>query len=217
MATFDQDSFTGTTGTLLTAHTPEAGGSWANALNSAVITAAGRARSNTTAEADVVCQGTPASADYDVQADLFIASATAAIGGVAGRADATMGTSGTTGNALEFYYDASGATKQYTIQQGIHNSWTTVGTSNVTLAASSTTTLKLQLRGTAVTAFAGGTQVITGATTIATAGKAGILMSSVTTASDTTDFHLDNFSASDPVTATFPPLPALWHNPLIPQ
>jgi hypothetical protein len=94
---FASDSFTGTAGTALTAHTPDVGGSWTNPGSiSSVLSNANRVRGNTAGnESDHLNQGTPAGADYDVQVDLIPLTVTSSYAGVAGRSDATMGTNTT--------------------------------------------------------------------------------------------------------------------------
>lgn len=216
---FASDTFTGTAGTALTAHTPDVGGSWANPGGiSSVLSNANRVRGGTAGnESDHVCAGTPAGADYDVQVDLIPLTVTSSYAGCAGRSDATMGTNGTTGRVYLAFHDGTAATPCWTLQKGVNNTYTNIATSNATLVANNVYTILLQMRGSAQTVFVNGVSTVTGTDSAVTAaGKAGILIRDAA-ASNSADYHLDNFSATDAVTSTFPPLPAVWHNPLLPQ
>src|SRR5258708_40265540 len=74
---FTTDTFTDTAGTLLENHTGETGAVWTRnpvlPTGSAAITADGRLRGNAAATI-YFSSGVPASADYDVEADLGVAS-----------------------------------------------------------------------------------------------------------------------------------------------
>jgi hypothetical protein len=222
MATFDSDAFTDTTGTLLSAHTPTAGGSWAictGTTNTARITSGGRTRNSFSAgEADYLCQGTPGSADYTVQADLWAGSSAATnYAGLYGRSDPSGGQNGTTGKTYLSLYD--GGAPGWLLTKAVNNTFTQLGsTFSQSLTLSTSTTFKMTMTGTSLVLNVAGTdRVTTTDSAVTAAGQAGvfILSSSLT---DNTALELDNFSATDAVTAsTFPPLPAVWHNPLLPM
>ena len=95
--------------------------------NTLQISSAGRARgSNASQEADYLCQGTPGSADYDVQADLWSGSVTATnYAGVLGRSDASAGTNASTGKAYLGQYDH--AALAWSIVKGNNLEWTETG------------------------------------------------------------------------------------------
>lgn len=174
-------------------------------------------RGNATGEGDYLCNGTPAGADYDVQADIIPLTLVAgSYGGVAGRSDSTLG--GGAGVYIGFY-DNTAAVNKWVLQKGVGGTYTNIATSAATLTANTTYTILLQMRGTALTLSVNGTVTISTTDGAVTAvGKAGLLLNNNGTPSDTVDFHMDNFSATDAVAASsFPPLPAVWHNPLIPQ
>jgi hypothetical protein len=216
---FASDTFTGTAGTALTAHTPDVGGSWTNPGGiSSVLSNANRVRGGTAGnESDHVNQGTPAGADYDVQVDLIPLTVTASYAGCAGRSDATMGTNASTGRVYLAFHDGTLGTPAWTLQKGVNNTYTNIATSNATLTANTTYTILLQMRGSAQTVFVNGVSTVTGGDSAVTAaGKAGILIRDAA-ASNTADYHLDNFSATDAVTSTFPPVPKVWHSPLLPM
>jgi hypothetical protein len=216
---FASDSFTGTAGTALTAHTPDVGGSWTNPGSiSSVLSNANRVRGNTAGnESDHLNQGTPAGADYDVQVDLIPLTVTSSYAGVAGRSDATMGTNGTTGRCYLAFHDGTLGTPAWTLQKGVNNVYTNIATSNATLVANTTYTILLQMRGSAQTVLVNGVSTVTGTDSAVTAaGKAGILIRDAA-ASNAADYHLDNFSAADAVTSIYPIHPHAWRNPLLPQ
>jgi hypothetical protein len=217
MATFASDTFTGTAGTALTAHTPDVGGSWTNPGGiSSVLSNANRVRGGTgSTESDHINQGTPAGADYDVQVDLIPLTVTASYAGVAGRSDATMGTNASTGRVYLAFHDGTAATPCWTLQKGVNNTYTNIATSNATLVANTTYTILLQMRGSAQTVFVNGVSTVTGGDSAVTAaGKAGILIRDAAN-SNTADYQLDNFSATDAVAAVahIPP-PAWQQNPV---
>ena len=82
------DSFTGTNGTLLTAHTGEIGATWTNPSGNSnmVIGTQNRVYRNASGYSIVYASPTPSSADYSVEADLYYKGAFAAnAAGVIGR------------------------------------------------------------------------------------------------------------------------------------
>lgn len=223
MTTFANDTFTGTAGTLLSAHTPETGGSWVLCTGTSgtlQLTTGGRIRgSAASVEGDYLCQGVPGSADYAVQADLWSGSSTQTnYAGVFARSDASGGQNATTGRAYLGQYDHSPLAWQ--IFKAVNNSYTQVGSSfSSSLTASTTTTFKLTMTGTTIVLNVAGVDRVTATDSAVTAaGLAGVFISSGTSADNAT-FALDNFSATDAggAASTFPPLPAIWHNPLLPQ
>jgi Carbohydrate esterase, sialic acid-specific acetylesterase len=211
-----QDSFTDTTGTPLGLHTGEIGASWkvnesilingATPTNfsttSALITAAGRARVAATSAGSVVfiAQGTPVTADYDVQADLYDAS-NVGCAGVGSRWNIRSANGyfvrTCSGSGLQFYKYANGTL-------------TALGSSIAnTFTVGATTTLKLSTR------TVSGNAVLTiyvnniskgvytdSASPILSAGEPVVFFNNNgTTPSDTTGQQLDNFLATDAVTA----------------
>jgi hypothetical protein len=223
VTTFANDTFTGTTGTTLASHTPDAGGSWVANTNSggnAQLTSSGRLRgTSSSVEADYLCQGTPASADYNVQCDLVTgSSASTNYAGVFGRTEASGGSNVSTGATYFFMYDRS--VPGWQLWKGVNNNFIQLGSTFAsTIPTNTTTTFILKMLGTSIKGTVAGTDQIsttdTGGPSLA--AKAGILLSTGT-AIDGNSLELDNFSATDAAAAsTFPPLPAVWHNPLLPQ
>jgi hypothetical protein len=223
MAVFDNDTFTGTAGTLLSAHTPETGGSWAICTGTSgtlQLTSGGRIRSSVASvEGDYLCQGVPGSADYALQADLWSGSSSQTnYAGVLARSDANGGVSAG-GNAYLGQYDHTALA--WSIQKAIGGSYTQVGTAfSATLTASTTTTFKLTLSGTGLVLNVAGTdRVTTTDSAITGAGKAGVFVSSGN-AIDNATFALDNFSATDGGSgpaSIYPIHPHAWRNPLLPM
>lgn len=198
MSQFVKDSFTDTAGTALSAHTGETGATWTAVPTfsaAAVITSAGRVRGNGT-NALWEASGVPASADYDVEADVYVASL-ANQAGILGRCSTTAAT------YYLLYYDSGAAVwRLYVIVNGA----TAANFSFAqTLTVGQTYHLHLMMRGSQIMAFANGVQIFNVTdTNISAAGRAGVFFSAADT--DTTGLHLDNFSgataASNAVTDT---------------
>ena len=95
MATFATDTFTGTDGTDLLSHESDSGGTWAKVTgNPGTFLLAGNAAANTatTTLAAYRLSGSPASADYDVQADITFSNYSNSNVGVTGRTSSTDNT-----------------------------------------------------------------------------------------------------------------------------
>jgi hypothetical protein len=94
MPLFTSDLFTDTPGVLLENHTGATGATWtknpAFSTGSAVITNANRVRGGAT-NGVYYASGTPAGADYDVEADFYVASV-AGSAGLLGRQSASAAT-----------------------------------------------------------------------------------------------------------------------------
>jgi lysophospholipase L1-like esterase len=192
MSLFTSDTFTDTTGTLLENHTGETGAVWtknpAFSTGSAAITSAGRLRGNSGGFAIYYSSAAPASADYDVEADLYVAS-TADTTGILGR----QSTSAVTYYLFDYEF-SSAQWKLYTVVNGATLNSTTF---NQTLTAGQTYHIRLCMRGSNITCFVNGGQVISLTdSSITAAGRPGVLFSSQDT--DSTGAHLDNFTAALP-------------------
>lgn len=199
-AQFLSDTFTGSSGTELSLHTGETGATWTQVFgvgfNGLVLSDTNRVRSDDAAtHLAYYASGVPASADYDVSGVIHQFSITGYMG-VAGR----MGTS------------EPDATK-YTCELGdgnlylqVHDSGgtpTTLGTYAASTSNGNDYTVKLEMRGTAIKCYLDGVQRISVTdSTIVTAGRAGIFAYDVAT--NSTGFHLDSMTASDPVSASTP-------------
>lgn len=195
MAQFASATFTGTDGTELSV----ADANWVkHAFNSAYdfVIVGNRVRHLSTtavASSEYYHTGTPASADYSVSADLYIASAAGGDNGngVAARLDPA---------ALTFYFARyNGAGDVWQMYKWVAGSATQLG-SNVaeSLSASTTHEVRLECAGTAIKLYKQGSATASISVTdssITAAGKAGLYMRG--TGSDSAGIHIDNFSADD--------------------
>lgn len=197
---FIVDSFTDTSGTSITAHNAEAGGAvTANTAfvgSAAIISNANRLRGNFSGNTIMEYAATPPSADYDVQADLYVASISSAAG-LCGRSSTTAGT-----YYLFDYESGSLAWNLYAISNGSNVAHVSQSAS---LTIGNTYTMKLSMRGSTINAYVNGVLTLTIVdTTIVNAGTVGFFFGGSST--NTTTFHLDNFSATtantQPVTNT---------------
>jgi lysophospholipase L1-like esterase len=192
MPIITSDTFTDTPNTLLESHTGSTGATWtknpAFSTGSAAISSASRLRGNAT-NAVYYSSGSPSSADYDVEADFYVASPSGAAG-ITLRMSASLAT-----YYLLDYEGPSSAWHLYTVLGG--------STINVITFTQSLTTgqsyhVRLAARGSQITAYVDGVQIISiSDTSIPSAGHPGLFFSQSDT--DSTGYHLDNFAASSPV------------------
>ncbi|MDQ1653832.1 MAG: hypothetical protein QOI35_3032, partial [Cryptosporangiaceae bacterium] len=191
------DSFTDSTSTGLASHVGEVGTTWTKRMGSTtsppVITDANRVRTNHTGEWVYYASATPASADYSVSADILVKSNIDDTIGVIGRLDSTD-SSGT-------YYEAEyagGSNTMWSIYKRVGGSYTSLGSYSQTLTVGHTYHLVLSMVGTSITASVDGVQRISAtSSSISAAGKSGLLLGysgSGASATNTTGYHLDNFS-----------------------
>jgi len=199
MSQFCQDSFTDAAGTLLESHTGETGATWtknsAFSTGSAAITAAGRLRGNA-ANGVYYESGVPASADYDVEADFYVAS-NAGGAGIIGRSSTTA--------ATYYYLDYIQSTGNWSLASLVNGSIVQSVTFAQTLTLGQIYHLHLVMRGTAILGYINGVlRLQLTDSNISAAGRAGVYFQESDT--DSTGYHLDNFSgatvASDAVTDT---------------
>lgn len=201
--TTSQDSFTDTAGISLQTHVGETGATWTSQAGNAnaSITAGGRIRKAGTGSggARYYASAVPASADYTVNADVYVASnVTDDMIGVMARDDLAASPSYYVGR----YEQASQKWVLYRVNTG---TFTTLGSSAVqALTVGSTYHLALDLVGSNIRLVVDGvTQAsVTDASPIAAAGRAGVMLgfgASLTTVSDTTGMHLDDFRVYPPM------------------
>jgi lysophospholipase L1-like esterase len=213
MSSFILDTFTGTSGTTLDAHTPDLGGPATKITGlsgSAQLTSANRVRnSNGSAITSYQYAATPPAADYDVICDVYIASLSSdsVAAGPVGRAQ--VGSQAfywarlvldevRTGGAFNGFdlYKVIGGTNTLLTQS---SSWA--------FTAGSTVQMKLSFRGPVLTLYASTDGGATFATvysitdsSITAAGTAGVSFFNLNAPSDTTGAHVDNLSATAGVT-----------------
>jgi len=183
---FASDTFTDTDGVHLEAHVPEVGTSWAHARGTTDLDINTNHIYSTVSAgiAYYVVNDAPATADYDPQADFYcVGNNVTPI--IVGRASSDA----TTAYGVRF----SGA-NTWTLYSWVAGSVSTLGTyagDNCT----TTQTVKLEMRGTAIKVFIGGVERISVTNSdVTAAGKAGVgtYYSYVNTG-----YWLDNFSATD--------------------
>ena len=152
------DNMTDTTGTTLQVHTHSGGaaGTWtkhASSSGDAVITNTGLVRkSGTNSGALYYASGVPATADYSVEADIYVASeVTNDIAGVVGRLD----TSNTNGTYYVARYEQSN--HQWNLHKVVNGTWSFLGSAAQTVAVGSTYRLTLDMTGTSIRVLVNGT------------------------------------------------------------
>jgi hypothetical protein len=191
------DTFTGTSGTLLSGRSGEIGATWTaygTLQTTAVLSSENRVRRNGVGSAHYTSSGVPPTANYSVETDIVVKS-------VLGQ-DA-MGVSARSAVGNDYYLArlvVNGTTQQWELQKVDNGVGTTMGTLPVTLAAGQTHTVKLSVVGSLITMWANGTQVasLNDATFVA-AGKAALRLgfaNATPAPTNTTGLHADNFSAT---------------------
>lgn len=205
MATFLNDTFTGSAGTALTSHTGELGATWtyhttAYPSSNIVITDANRIRSNNTSVALAYASGTPASADYAVTGTLRRVGTLTGLAGVAGRINTAANTlyygiHNTTGNEWQIYKNVAGAA-------------TRLGGYAQTLTDATDYTVTLEMAGTSLKLYVNGVlRVSVTDSSISAAGRVGCILFGSSAPSNTNGYHLGDIAdapiAALSATATF--------------
>jgi uncharacterized repeat protein (TIGR01451 family) len=196
------DEFTDVTGTLLTAHIGALGAGWTSVAaqdRTAVITNAGRVRKETgNGGAMYYASATPASATYNVEADIRGASglATDAIG-VVGRQD--ISGTGQTFYLARYVVD----TGRWELAKVVAGTLTLIGTGTGTgfytqnIVVGTSYRVTLRMNGTAISLLVDGVSRIAATdSAITAAGRGGIRLgtsSSTAQVTDSAGLHLDNF------------------------
>jgi hypothetical protein len=190
LAIFVSDTFTDTAATALTAHTGEVGATWTNQVGagSTVISSSNRLRCN--GAAHHYASGSPASADYDVQADFHCLTLTN-VAGICGRSRTDVNTN------YAATYNSTAATPCWELRKTITGANTILASYNETLTASQTYVCKLEMRGSTLKVYIDGVERCSSSDgDITAAGFAGIRNISGS-AGNLTGVHLDNYSAED--------------------
>lgn len=193
---FVVDTFTNTNISDLASHTGETGATWTEhpTASTTIQIASNRAAPNGS-NGVYTASGAPTAADYDVSADVYVASTTSAASGVIGRADATAAT----------WYHAryNGATGNWELYKYVSGTTTLLGSYSQTLTVGNSYNVKLSMRGTSLTVYVDGVaRITTTDSAITAAGKAGMRTNN---GSQTVGYHLDNFTATDASGSTFIP------------
>ena len=192
------DSFTGTAGTALSAHTADSGDAWTRRTGdtiTAVLSNAGRLRKSTVSGgvgyySNEVLTG----ADYLVETDITVKSL-AGTAGVLGRGDING-----TGTGTYYYarYDPVTSGGQFQLIKNVNGNAAFISTYNQALTVGSTYTLGLDMKGTLIRMFVNDVQRTSiNDGSITAAGRAGVGFGEpgdAATPSDTAGLHLDNFN-----------------------
>lgn len=200
------DSFTGTSGTLLTSRAGELGSTWttlAGSLNTEKISSLNRAFRSGAGQSINYVSGVPASPNYSVEADLNYRGAIAVDSvGVIGR----MSTS-----AKTFYGAIRWTDNTWRISKGTGGSPTFLATSATqpALTIGESYRIRLQMSGTTSTTlslYVNGVFIISAtdsSSPYTAAGRAGIIdgISSATSKTDTTGLHFEDYQVTP---ATYP-------------
>lgn len=191
------DSFTGTAGTALPAHTADSNATWtkhSSLPDNLVLTDANRLRESGSGGGLAYASAAAASADYQVEADLYVKSRLAGdAAGVVGRLD--------TANANGTYYLARYKDTEWQLVKRVNGAETILGTSTERLLAGAGYRLRLDLQGTTIRVYVDGSQRISATDgAIAAAGRAGVQLGypgSTTTQSNSAGLQLDNVRVVD--------------------
>jgi hypothetical protein len=186
------DRFSDAAGVSLTSHTPDAGGSWAVVSGTPGVVAAGhRARAGGVTASSVLHyhSAVPASADYEVSADVVqLSGTTDQVVGVLGRVDA-----GTDSCYILRYSQPAGQIQFLKRTSGVFSS--ILGSSSYTPTTGVPFRLALAMTGASMVGRLNGSTVITHTdASITAAGRAGIaLLAQSVAPSDATGLHIDDF------------------------
>lgn len=206
---FVTDSFTDTDGTALEDHTGELGATWMEVEEvpaGGVISSAGRVRPNTTATNWYSASGSPAGAEYDIAADIHVASSMESAMGVDGRIALGFNT--------RYFFDHYSTANNWRFFKVVTGSFTDLGAFSQTLTVSNTYAIVLEVRDAAKKGYVGGVERISSAdNAITAAGVAGL--HPYGSGSNATGLHLDNFAASDPGGAPEPAEGRMRHRTML--
>lgn len=185
MAVFVSDTFTETSDTDLTSHTGETGASWTLAngySDSPVVNGANDVcMSGDSASAAAYASGEPATAEYDVEADvknLWYRS-----GGITGRHQTGANT----------YYMLRAHNSKFELYKVVNGSFSLLGQDTTTLTYGQEYSIKLEIRDATKKAYVDGVEKLSSTdNAITAAGRAGIRFSTSGSLS-----QIDNFTATD--------------------
>lgn len=197
---FASDSFTDTAAVTLPNHTMDSGGPWVSHgsyNDNGVISNANRARNG----ANITTFGyyattAPASADYDVSADLYVASKVG-----------SMGVMGRVSTAADMMYFAryNAATSRWELYSDVAGTAASLGYYSQALTGGHTYNVRLSMVGTTIAVYIDGTSRISVTNNAVTAAGRGGIRGVDATAGGGTDsigYHLDNFLAVNAITTS---------------
>ncbi|MBK5203858.1 MAG: hypothetical protein JJD98_00165 [Polaromonas sp.] len=192
MAVFGSDSFTGTSGTTLPAYSGNwVRPSWSGAVDWKISDA--NAAYAVGASCYVYHTAAPASADYTVKADVYIAST----GGSSAISPGVLGRLSTSAATYYFARLVNSGGGLWRLYKRVNGTWTQFGSDVAgSVAAGESHEVKLSMVGTTIALYKNGeaSPAITATDgSITAAGLSGLGDNAASTA--TTGFHIDNFSA----------------------
>lgn len=194
MPTFVSDTFTAANGTNITARTGEVGATWTAGFVAGAFLIQGN-RAYPSVAGSVYASGTPATAEYTVECDYTIVSATGS-SGPAGRISTSANTYYYT------YYD--NAAGHWLLVKIVSGTITTLSQWVSAATTGQTYNVKLQLLNATKKVFIDGVERISSTdNAITAAGRAGMRTGAAGTS--TTSKHMDNFLAYDGTTPGPPP------------
>jgi hypothetical protein len=193
---FATDTFTDTAGTDLSAHTADDAGTWTKhtgtgspGTGTVVVSDANRIRNGDGAASCYYHSGAPAGAEYDLQADWFVVTNPGALH------ESILGRIATA--ALDGYGVRFNTSGQWQLYKLVNGTLTSLGTFAQTLSTSTTYVVKLEIRDATKKVYIDGVERISSTDNAVTAaGKAGVRFFA-RTATNSTDRHLDNLTATD--------------------
>ena len=188
---FVSDLMTGSDGTDLTAHTGEIGATWSKVtgVTGVIKLTSNRCKGDSGGVSLYYASGDPTSAEYDVEADIYVISSTD-YPGIGGR----VSTSAETGYFV--WHDPS---NEWHLVQMISGTQTDLGSYSQALVSGTTYHVKLEIRDATKKVFIDGVERISSSdNTITAAGKAAIRYFNSDWGFGTTGKAIDNFLATNP-------------------
>jgi concanavalin A-like lectin/glucanase superfamily protein len=203
-STLSSDSFTGTAGTDLGSHTSDNGAGWTRWVvdtPTAVLTSGNRLTRNGVGGISYLTSVVPNTADYQVSADVYVASLiTDDAAGVVGRFDTTNT------NATRYMARYNVTKGWWELRKDVNGAGSSLGTWTATLTVGQTYNVALDMKGTTIRMLVDGVvRASVTDTSISGVGAAGIRLGSGNTGAsptDTTGLHLDNFRLNPPAADT---------------
>lgn len=191
---FLTDTFTEATGSpLLDAHTGETGATWTKHANSGAGTLTVPStidRLRVSASGGTIlyyASGTPAGADYYVEAQFFIASAAATMG-ICIRVDPAANT--------YYYVQRQSSPAAWVLGKVVAGAGDPLTSNPAAVTVGQTYTVRLTAQGSAIKAYVDGAEILSVSDAdITAAGRPGVR--AVNSATNTTGYHLDSIAAAD--------------------
>jgi hypothetical protein len=188
------DTFTGTAGNSLMPHAMDDGSTWVLRTGSEaapIFTNGNRIRQNGASGFDIYSSAGLGTADYSVEADIYVASSVANFWpGVMGRMLASN-----INNANNSCYFAQADSTGWQLFSKVTGTTTQIGSYSQSLSAGTTYNLRMSMVGSSIKVFVNGVQRISVTNSaVNNTGVAGLSYWSSATGSNTVGMHIDNFA-----------------------